>query len=298
MHRLLAVFAIATPLLAAPDAPPVRRLLISGCALGYVAIVDTAGKTLWRMPQPQETNDAWLLPDGHVLFAYKHGLREVVPDLASGQGAATAWERPTPEGGETHACQPLPEGRILVGESYAGLSRILEIDRAGKEYARVELKDFGGAHGSFRQIRKTPQGTYLVTQQRGGGKALEINAEGKTLRTFPGGRFAAFRLPDGNTLVACGDEHRFIEVDPQGEIVWSVNQNDLPEISIGFASGLQRLPNGNTILTNWGGHGGSAGAAIVEITRDKQVVWRSPAEIANRVSSVFVLDVPADQVWR
>lgn len=298
MHRLSAICAVAASVLCAQDAQPVRKLLISGCGLGYVAIVDTAGKTYWRMPQAEETDDSWLLPDGHILLAYKHGVRELVPDLASGQGAKVVWERPTPEGGETHSCQPLPEGRILVGESYAGVSRILEIDRAGKEYVRIELKEYGGAHSSFRQIRKTPQGTYLATQQRGGGKALEIDANGTTVRTFPGGRFGACRLPNGNTLVACGDEHRFLEIDPQDKVVWSVEQKDLPDVAIGFAAGFQRLPNGNTLLTNWGGHGGSAGAAIIEITPDKQVVWRSPAEIASRVASVFVLDIPADQVWR
>jgi hypothetical protein len=231
-------------------------------------------------------------------MAYKHGVREIEPDLATGKGARTVWERPTPKGGETHACQPLPDGRILIGESYQGVSWILEIDRAGKEYVRIELKGFGGAHSSFRQIRKTPQGTYLVTQQRGGGKALEINAEGQTIRTFPAGRFVATRLPNGNTLIACGDDHRVIEVDGTGEIVWQLGKDDIPGVAIGFAAGLQRLPNGNTLITNWGGHGGSAGAAILEVTPEKKVVWQSPASIANRVSNVFVLDLPEDKIWR
>jgi hypothetical protein len=65
-----------------------------------------------------------------------------------------------------------------------------------------------------------------------------------------------------------------------------------------YVSSAQRLPNGNTLITNWGGHGGSAGAAILEVTRDKKVVWRSPDSIANRVSNLYVLDLPADQIWR
>jgi hypothetical protein len=275
-----------------------HRLLISGCGLGYVAIIDGSGKVEWTMPEKQEASDTWLLPNGHILMSYKHGVREIVPGLKSGKGAETVWERPTATGGETHACQPLPGNRILIGESYQGVSYILEIDREGKEYVRIELKDFGGKHNSFREIRKTPQGTYLVCQQRGGGKAMEIDAEGKTIRTFPGGRFVATRLPDGNTLIACGDEHRVIEVDPAGKIVWSIGQNDLEGVSLGFASGLQRLPNGNTLITNWGGHGGSAGAAILEVTRDKKVVWRSPDSISNRVSNLYVLDLPADKIWR
>jgi hypothetical protein len=296
MKHILLSLLLASLSLHAQEAG--RRLLISGCGLGYVAIIDGAGKTEWRLPEKQEASDTWLLPDGHILMSYKHGIREIVPDLKSGRGARTVWERPTPKGGETHACQPLPKNRILIGESYQGVSYILEIDREGKEYARVELKGFGGAHNSFRQIRKTPQGTYLVTQQRGGGKALEIDAKGKVIRTFPAGRFVATRLPDGNTLIACGDEHRIIEVDAAGKIVWSVGKNDLDGVSIGFASGLQRLPNGNTLITNWGGHGGSSGAAILEITPAKKIVWQSPSSIANRVSNLYVLDLPNDKIWR
>jgi len=298
MKRILLSLLFVVSLLPAQEPAPQRRLLISGCALGYVAIIDPAGKVEWKMPEKRETSDTWLLPNGRILMAYKHGIKEIVPDLASGKGAKTVWERPTAKGGETHACQPLPDNRILIGESYQGVSYILEIDREGKEYARVELKGFGGKHNSFRQIRKTPQGTYLVTQQRGNGKALEIDARGKTVRTFPDGRFVATRLADGNTLIACGDAHRVIEVDPAGKIVWSVGKDDLDGISIGFASGLQRLPNGNTLLTNWGGHGGSAGPAILEITRDKKVVWKSPASIANRVSNIFVLGLPKAKIWR
>jgi len=298
MKRILLSLLLVASLLPAQEPATQRRLLISGCALGYVAIVDTTGKVEWKMPEKREASDTWLLPNGHILMAYKYGVKEIIPDMASGTGAKTVWERPTAKGGETHACQPLPKNRILIGESYQGVSYILEIDRAGKEYARVELKGFGGAHNSFRQIRKTPLGTYLVTQQRGNGKALEIDAKGKTLRTFAGGRFVATRLANGNTLIACGDAHRVIEVDPEGKTVWSVGKDDIEGVSIGFAAGLQRLPNGNTLLTNWGGHGGSAGPAILEITRAKKVVWKSPASIANRVSNIFVLDLPKDKVWR
>ena len=298
MHRIALATILAALLLPGQEPQTGRRLLVSGCGLGYIAILDAGGKIEWSMPEKEETSDAWFLANGHILMAHKSGIREIVPDLASGKGARTVWRRATPAGGETHSCQPLPDGRILVGESYQGRSLILEIDRDGREHARIELPGFGGAHSSFRQIRKTPQGTYLVTQQRGGGKALEIAADGSTVRTFPDGRFVATRLPDGNTLIACGDAHRVIEVDPDGKIVWSLAKDDLPEIAIGFAAGLQRLPNGNTILTNWGGHGGSAGPAILEVTPDKKVVWRSPSTIANRVSNVFVLGLPPEQIWR
>ena len=114
----------------------------------------------------------------------------------------------------------------------------------------------GGTHSQFRQIRKTPQGTYLVSQQSGSGKARELDADGKVLRTFPCGQFVAIRLPDGNTLIACGDAHRVIEVDPADQIVWEVKETDIPGNRLGFVAGLQRLANGDTVICNWSGHSG------------------------------------------
>ena len=107
----------------------------------------------------------------------------------------------------------------------------------------------------FRQVRKTPAGTYLVTYQRDGGPAEEYDGDGKLLRTLPCGRFVAIRLPDGNTLIACGDNHRIIEVDATNNIVWHVEETDIPGNQLLFVAGLQRLPNGNTVLCNWLGHG-------------------------------------------
>ena len=54
----------------------------------------------------------------------------------------------------------------------------------------------------------------------------------------------------------CGDDHRVIEVDGQGSVVWQVTEHEIPGNQLGFAAGLQRLPNGNTIICNWPGHGG------------------------------------------
>ena len=39
-------------------------------------------------------------------------------------------------------------------------------------------------------------------------------------------------------------------------------------------TGLQRLPNGNTVMSNWQGHGQFGnGPHVIEVTPDKKVVW-------------------------
>ena len=264
------------------------RLLVGGCGLGYVAIIDAKGRVEWRMAQKGEVSDVWRLETGNVVYCVKHAVREVKPDYESGRGGDVVWERLTAKPGETHSCQPLGRDRFLIGESYKGVSYLIEIDSGGREYAKVELRGLGGPHSTFRQVRKTSAGTYLITQQRKGGKAMELDASGKVLWEFAGGRYVAERLPNGNTLIACGDAHRAVEVDSRGKVVWELGQQDLPGAGLGFVAGLRRLPNGNTLICSWGGHGGG-GPAILEISRDKEVVWRSPPSIKNRVSALDVL---------
>lgn len=274
------------------SAPPTasgHRLLIGGCGLGYVSIMEKDGSISWSIDEKNEVSDAWLLDNGNILFAYKHGVKEVQPDLKTGKGGTTIWDRPTAKEGETHACQPLPNGNILIGESYEGVSYLIELDQKQQEVAKIELNGLGGKHSTFRQVRKTKAGTYLITQQQKNGHAIEFDKNGKEIRRFLGGRYTALRLDNGNTLIACGDEHRLVEVDTAGKTVWEVTQNDLPGASLGFVAGLTRLPNGNTLICNWGGHGGAKGGAILEISPDKKIVWQSPAHIKNRVSTALPL---------
>jgi hypothetical protein len=267
-----------------------HRLLVSGCGYGEVAVYASDGSREWSCPEKNEVSDAWLLPNNDIVMAYKYGMRIIRPDWKSGSGGAVLKDRPTPSGGETHSCQPLPGGGFLIGESFKDASYIVELNAELKERRRIELKGLGGTHSSFRQIRKTTHNTYLVTQQRKGGIAMEIDASGKIMRTFPDGRYVAERLQNGNTLLACGDNHCIIEIDPEGNVVWTLEQNDLAGISIGFVAGLQRLPNGNTLFSNWGGHGKTTGASLIEVTPNKQVVWSASPGTPNRISNVKVLE--------
>jgi hypothetical protein len=63
-------------------------------------------------------------------------------------------------------------------------------------------------------------------------------------------------------------------------------------------TGLQRLPNGNTVMSNWLGHGQlGKGPHLIEVTPEKKVVWTfSEHKSMKSVSSVQLLDVPGDAV--
>ncbi len=276
----------------ADSAGPVsHRFLSSTSHEGPIAIVGKDGALEWSYATgTPESNDAWLLPNGNIVAAVRTGVREVTP------AKQIVWEYIAPSGAEVHAVQPLPADLFLVGESHAdGTSVIYEMDRAKKIARTIPITGIGsGVHDQFREVRKTPQGTYITSQQKGGGKAMEFDAQGKLLRTFPCGRFVGIRLPDGNTLLSCGDDHRVVEVDPQNAIVWELKENDVAGNPLAFAAGLQRLANGNTVICNWQGHiDGGTSPQVFEITRDKKVVWQVRDARLGWVSNIQILDPEA-----
>ena len=253
-----------------------------------IYLVDREGRVTWQFPanRPQ---DVWILPNGNILFTHVRGVKEVTL-LKS-----VVWEYETAPENEIHACQPLPDGTVMVAES--GPMRIIEVDRQGKITKEVKLTSGNThAHRQMRGARKLASGNYLVGQILDD-LLREYDPTGKIVREIPQKQaYGGIRLPNGNTLIAAGDAHRIIELDPQGKTVWEINENDLPGNPLRFVAGLQRLPNGNTVVCNWGGHGHVGGQPqIFEVTRDKKVV----GEIFDftqfsTITTVFIMDVEGD----
>ncbi|HUU93251.1 MAG TPA: hypothetical protein VM238_18810 [Phycisphaerae bacterium] len=230
-----------------------------------VCLVDEKGKITWQMParQPQ---DVWLLPNGNILFTHGKGVKEVTRDKK------VVWEFTTAAGNEIHACQPLPDGKVMIAES--GPMRIIEVDRAGAITREVKLTTTcTRAHGQMRRARKLANGNYLVGQYSEA-VVREYDGGGKIVREIPHkNAFGGIRLPNGNTLLSTGDAHRIVEIDKDGNVVWEIKENDLPGNPLRFIAGMQRLPNGNTVVCNWGGHGHvGEQPQIFEVTPDKKVV--------------------------
>jgi hypothetical protein len=84
--------------------------------------------------------------------------------------------------------------------------------------------------------------------------------------------WAAIRLKNGNTLIT--DEHDVttFEVTSDKKIVWQISPADIPaQYRYGNSQSATRLANGDTILCSRGGS--NEGPQLVEVTRDKRVVW-------------------------
>ena len=104
--------------------------------------------------------------------------------------------------------------------------------------------------------------------------------------------YGAIRLANGNTLIGGGNNNRVIEVTPAGKIVWSLDQKELPDITLAWVTTLHALPNGNVIVGNC--HAGPDNPQLFEVTRDKNVVWtfKDFKTFGNSLAAAHVLDLP------
>ena len=300
ISRLVAIIvAFAFSMTALAQAPKItHEFACSDYNAGKVFLVNSEGAITWEHKAPS-SNDLWVLPNGNLLFTTGHGVLEVTRDKKE----VFKYESKS----EIYACQRLANGNTFVGECNAG--RLLELTPDSKVVKEVRLLPAGkdGGHVYMRNARQLANGNYLVAHY-GEQVVREYDPQGQKVREIPapGGPHSVVRLPNGNTLIACGDmagAQHVSEVDKDGQTVWEVKADELPGIPLKFMTGLQRLPNGNTVISNWLGHGQFGKAPhLIEVTRDKQVVWTfSDHQTMKTVSSIQLLDVPGDvtkgEVW-
>lgn len=281
--------AFASLVMTAGGAPKTHPMLVGDYTGGRVCILDAAGAVQWEYPAPGVT-DVWMLPNGNALFTYYGGVKEVTRDKQ------VAWEYKTDEGNEVYTCQRLANGDTMVGELKQ--CRLIEVGRDGQVKKAVPVPtDCPNQHMRFRNARKLANGHYLVPCCNEG-VVKELDDAGTVLWSakVPGNPFCAVRLANGNTLVGCGDGHTLVEIDKAGTTVWSIGENELPGIPLRFVAGVQRLPNGNTVVCNWLGHGFIGnGTHQFEVTRDKKVLWTNVDHAAFKtMSTVQLLDVKGD----
>jgi hypothetical protein len=267
---------------------PARRLLGGDDSTHRLAIVAPDGSLEWEV-QVGPIHDASVLPNGNVLFQQGwNRILEMTPDkqIVWDYDAASS----NGNGGkrlEVHAFQRLDNGLTMIVES--GTGRIIEVDQNGKLHHEIKLKrDRPDTHMDTRLARKIANGNYLVAQQNDGA-VREYNSDGKIVweyemplfgkerkpghgpEAFGNFVFSAIRLPNGNTLIGGGNGHCVLEVTPEKEIVWKVDQHDLPGITLAWVTTVERLPNGNTVFGNC--HAGPDNPQFIEVTKDKKVVW-------------------------
>ncbi len=307
-HNLAVLTSLLLALLAAvsslAETPVKHRFFKAGWASGGPGIYDAEFKLEWSVANAAELSDGWVLPDNGVVFSYSERRLKEAGIIRLGPDKKVLWKYIAPDKHDNHSCQPLPDGGFLAGETAPNGMWMVEIDKDGKERKRIKVgNSTRDMHHTFRQVRKTPQGTYLAAVMNEN-KTYEWDATGKLIRTFPKGAFVAIRLPNGNTLVTAAhpeaDHGVVIEYDEAAKVVWEVTRADIEAlgIQISMVCGAQRLPNGNTVITS-AKHGKpvGTGAAVkaFEITPAKKLVWSIPGNTAKgNMGNIQILDVPGD----
>jgi len=235
------------------------------------------GRVIWtyEFPKGGEIDDAWMLSNGHIVCTTMNHCYEVTPDKK------IVWSYDCPTNTQIHALQPVGLDQVMVVEN--GLPPHLYIlDKKDNsrtlehELPAISATDQKTVHTQFRNCRVTAQGTYLLPFLKEG-RIVEYDKDWTQIWTVDAETpWSAVRLKNGNTLVP-GDNHAYVhEINPKGEIVWSIEKTDLPDIQLRDVQTANRLANGNTVFCNRGGASKDnrfAVVQLVEVTPDKKVVW-------------------------
>lgn len=268
---LLALLSLVVSARAEQTGPP-RRVVAADYQKKRLAILAPDGKVEWETPI-RDIHDLHVLPNGNLLFqtdwttlVETNPAHEIVWRYDAAKMNGNAGRKV-----EVHAFQRLPNDITMIAES--GPGRIIEVDRDGKLLHETKLKIAQpDPHRDTRLVRKLDNGNYLVAHESQE-VVREYDPTGKVVWEHAVGAkvYSAVRLKDGNTLIGGGDGHRVIEVTPAGKEVWSLNEHDLPGITLAWITMVDRLPNGNTLIVNC--HAGPDNPQIIEVTPDKKLVW-------------------------
>ena len=59
-------------------------------------------------------------------------------------------------------------------------------------------------------------------------------------------------------------------MNKKGKVVWKLTNDDLDQNPIKDACGVQRLPNGNTVIASYGA---KEGIKLFEVNKKKKMIW-------------------------
>lgn len=257
------------------------------------------GELIWSI-EKVNVRDMSLLKNGNILFSQqpikgsKDGrISEITRDKK------TAWEYSAK--GELTSCQRLENGNTLIANSSTG--EILEVTKDGQVALKFKIKsNHKKNHTRIRRARKGFDGLYYVAQHGDGtlniynskGECLHeiihlqnVSEVGKTAKI--NACYLGLPLLNGEILLTGLSEMKIVNKD--GKVTWRITAEDIPEMNIFYFTDAQVLANGNIVVSNWLGHGNSGkGTPIVELTRNKKVVWTLSDSITTKsITAVHVI---------
>jgi hypothetical protein len=264
----------------------VKHRFLGSSYRGKLYIVNKEGKIEWEFAA-RNVQDIFMLSGGRVLFNTSRGAQ-----IVRVKDKKVLWEYKFTGKGEIHSCQPLKNGNVLI--SVSGQSKIIEVDKDGKvakeiEFAKISKRASNG-HMELRDSLKTTRGTYLVAFCLEG-VIREFDADAKVIRTIKldciksKGVSSLQELENGNIVVGGGYGHNVLEIDKNDKVVWSLTQDDIKGINLGYVATARRLKNGNTLVSLY--HGSYA---FFEVDKDKKIVWSIKGGPFHATTAIEYLD--------
>lgn len=300
------------------QAAPPERLVIGAEGGKGLAIIDPAdgNKVLWHRPLGA-VHDLQLLPDFSLLTqdGWSHLIQvDLDKNIVWEYDASLLHRKVGDPKVEVHAFQRLGNGNTLLAES--GPGRLLEVTPEKKIVREIPLLvSQPSPHSDTRLVRQLENGHFLVAHEADQ-IVKEYDASGGVIWEFPvplfgkaaaaghgpeafGGKcFSAIRLHNGNTLISTGNGHSLLEVTSAKEIVWKLEQKDLPGITLAWVTTVEELAKGNLRFGNC--HAGPENPQIIEVTKTKEVVWtfQDFTHFGNDLANTLVIDGEQAKILR
>ena len=266
MKLIILLIFLPLTLLAKED-----RLILVGASYGknILAICEPDGTVIWEHktggPERGHTghHDLQFLPNGNILF---HDSWSITSEITLKKEITWKYDS---KGADVHAFQRLKDGHTMIAES--GVGRIVHLDKESQIVKEVLLPK-NGRHKT-RMLKSLPNGHYLSCAESPG-VVTEYDTAGKIVWEYATKTrvFGAIRLKNGNTLIASGSGNSILEVSPDKKVIWEIKEK-IPgtNIELAWTTDLQELPNGNLVIGNC--HAGDKNPQIVELDKDRNVVW-------------------------
>jgi len=266
-------------------APGTTAIMDNSGSYSRILECDAQGRILWEYEFPSEirtrykyANDLeWLPASNHFLFSVKDkGIFEVSRDkeiVWSYKVAKVSHDADRLPGGNTifvygggdtqddmQVTEISPKGEIVW--SWKAADHLADEQRFDPPAGRKELYSYTHANAVIR----LPSGNTIVSV-RNFNMVVEVTPDGKIVRKIRDLRRVhdPFLLPNGNFMVSLLYKLTYVpirEVTPTGDIVWEYSQPDLASVTT-----VDVLSNGNILVAGRN--------MIVEVTRDKEVVWQA-----------------------
>lgn len=263
-------------------------------------IMEADGNKSWAYPA--STRDGYALADGTVLLALSKSKK--YPGGAAVTVNESGDEKLIWKGtqSEVNSAQLTSDCTFVLTE--AGESpRLLEVDKDGKIVVEFALKcQKANHHMQSRMARKLLNGNYLVPHLLNFA-VFEYDAKGNVVSkidtTVPGDAekkihswpFTAIRHHKGQTLVCCTNGNRVVDYAADGSIAWQLTNDDLDGEWLQDPCGGQVLPNGNVVITSYaGGRKDPNAPKLLEVTREKEVVWTYSDGLKSGIHHFQILD--------